>query len=75
VSAMPENGPRGRRPTRLVSAREVTLVVFIMGFLVSVGVGVILSSAEAATSALVVTVVVCAAVFAVVSLTRARKAS
>jgi hypothetical protein len=75
VSAMPENGPRGRRPTRLVSAREVTLVVFIMGLLVSVGVGVILSSAEAATSALVVTVVVCAAVFAVVSLTRARKAS
>ncbi len=45
-----------------------------MGFLVSVGVGVILSSAEAAVTTLVVTVIVCAGVFAVISLTRSRSA-
>ncbi len=78
MSSAPDHEPsvasRLSRPGRVVGAREVTLVVFVMGFLVSVGVGVILSSAEAAVATLVVTGVVCAGVFAVITSTRSRRA-
>ncbi|HEX3813191.1 MAG TPA: hypothetical protein VHX59_10140 [Mycobacteriales bacterium] len=54
-------------PARRMSAREVATVIVVMALFVGTGVGVILTSAEAASVAFVLGLIVAGIAFAVVS--------
>jgi hypothetical protein len=63
-----KSGPIKAGPARRMSAREVATVITVMALFVGTGVGVILSSAEAASVAFVLGLIVAGIAFTIVSM-------